>query len=45
MVALNNGKVIDIPLAEALAKPKRVNLNGDAVLTARNLGICFGDMR
>ncbi len=43
MVSLQNGHVTDIPLAEALATPKRVDLNGDAVRTARNLGICFGD--
>ena len=43
MVALHNAKVIDIPLNEALAIPKRVDLNGDDVLTARGLGISFGD--
>jgi len=43
MVALRDGKVIDIPLNDALAVPKRVDLNGDAVLTARGLGISFGD--
>ena len=43
MVALHDGKVVDIPLTEALAVPKRVDLNGDAILTARGLGISFGD--
>jgi 6-phosphofructokinase 1 len=43
MVALRSGQVIDIPLAEALAVPRRVNLNGDAVRTARGIGISFGD--
>jgi 6-phosphofructokinase 1 len=43
MVAYQNGEVVDLPLQEALAKPKRVDLNGDAVLTARGLGICLGD--
>ncbi|RLD04525.1 MAG: 6-phosphofructokinase [Chloroflexi bacterium] len=43
MVALQYGEVVDIPLEEALATPKRVNINGDAVRTARDLGICFGD--
>ena len=43
MVALRDAKVVDIPLAEALAIPKRVNVEGDAVLTARNTGISFGD--
>jgi phosphofructokinase-like protein len=43
MIALNNGNVIDIPLTEAIAIPKRVDVNGDAVLTARGVGISFGD--
>jgi ATP-dependent phosphofructokinase / diphosphate-dependent phosphofructokinase len=43
MVALRDGKVIDIPLSEALATPKRVDLNSDAMLTARAIGIYFGD--
>jgi 6-phosphofructokinase 1 len=43
MVALRDGKVIDIPLSEALAVPKRVDLNSDAVRTARGIGISFGD--
>jgi 6-phosphofructokinase 1 len=43
MVALRSAKIIDIPLAEALAVPKRVDVNGDAVLTARGIGISFGD--
>ena len=43
MVALQDGKVIDIPLKEALAAPKRVDLNGDAIQTARAIGISLGD--
>ncbi len=43
MVALRSGVVVDIPLEEAIAVPKRVDVNGDAVLTARNTGISFGD--
>ena len=43
MVALRNAEVIPIPLSEALAVPKRVDLNSDGVLTARGLGISFGD--
>lgn len=43
MVALRDAKVVDVPLAEVLAVPKRVNVNGDAVITARNMGISFGD--
>jgi len=43
MVALHAGKVVDVSLEEALAIPKRVDLNGDAVITARSMGIVFGD--
>jgi 6-phosphofructokinase 1 len=43
MVALRSGSVIDIPLGEAIAVPKRVDVHGDAVLTARHTGISFGD--
>ncbi|MBL8062038.1 MAG: ATP-dependent 6-phosphofructokinase [Anaerolineales bacterium] len=43
MVALQRGEITDIPIAEAIKVPKRVNVNGDAVITARNIGISFGD--
>jgi 6-phosphofructokinase 1 len=43
MVALQNGQVVDIALGEALAEPKRVDLQGDGIITARGLGICLGD--
>ena len=43
MVSLRNGKVTDVPLAEALKVPRRVDVNGDAVRTARGIGISFGD--
>ena len=43
MVALHNAQVVDVPLGEALAVPKRVNVNGDAIRTARGIGISFGD--
>ncbi len=43
MVALRDSRVVDIPLSEALAAPKRVDLNSDAVFTARGIGISFGD--
>ena len=45
MVSLQKGEVVDIGLEEALAAPKRVNINGDGVRTARDLGIYFGDER
>lgn len=43
MVALRDSRVIAIPLSEALAVPKRVDVAGDAVQTARGIGIAFGD--
>jgi 6-phosphofructokinase 1 len=43
MVALRCGEIIDISLVEATAEPKRVKLTDDAVITARNIGISFGD--
>lgn len=43
MVALRGTRVVDVSLAEALSEPKRVDLGGDAVRTARELGICLGD--
>lgn len=43
MVALRSGAVVDVPLEEVLAVPKRVDVDGDAVITARNMGISFGD--
>lgn len=43
MVALHQAKVIDVALEDALAVPKRVDVQGDAVITARGMGISFGD--
>ena len=43
MVALNPPKLEFVPLAEAVAHLKLVPLDGEAVLVARTLGICFGD--
>ena len=43
MVALHAGDIVDIPLMEALAIPRRVDVNGDEVITARGMGISFGD--
>ena len=43
MVALRSAQIIDISLEEAIAVPKRVEVDGDAVITARGLGISFGD--
>jgi 6-phosphofructokinase 1 len=43
MVALKNSRVEDLPLSEALEVPKRVDLGGDAIMTARGLRVSFGD--
>jgi len=43
MVALRCGEIVDVSLTEAIAIPKRVDLNGDAMVTARGMGIFFGN--
>jgi phosphofructokinase-like protein len=43
MVALRAGQITDISLAEATAHPKRIQPDDDAVVTARGMGISFGD--
>jgi 6-phosphofructokinase 1 len=43
MVALQSPDIGLVGLAEALKIHKRVRVDGDTVLTARDLGICFGD--
>jgi ATP-dependent phosphofructokinase / diphosphate-dependent phosphofructokinase len=43
MVSLQNGVIRDVTIKEAISRPKRVYLDGDAILTARNIGICLGD--
>ena len=43
MVALRAGAIVDVSLEEALSIPRRVDLNSDAVITARGMGISFGD--
>jgi 6-phosphofructokinase 1 len=43
MVSLQAGKIVDVSLEEAIAVPKRVDLNDDAIITARGMSISFGD--
>lgn len=43
MVSLNPPIVNYVPLAEATRRMKRVPLDDDAVLTAREIGVSFGD--
>ena len=43
MVALDPPDIRPVPLGKALEKIKYVPVEGDAVLTARDLGVSFGD--
>jgi len=43
MVSLQGTRIADVALSEALLQAKRVDLKGDALLTARALGVCLGD--
>jgi hypothetical protein len=43
MVSLQGGSIGDVALVDALAVPKRVDPNHDSVITARGMGISFGD--
>lgn len=41
MVALKSGRVVSVPLADAIANLKKVNPEGQLVRTARDIGISF----
>ncbi len=43
MVAVDPPRVKTVPLSEAIRRMKTVPLDGDAVATARELGICLGE--
>ncbi|MCA9514230.1 MAG: 6-phosphofructokinase [Myxococcales bacterium] len=43
MVALRGTSVVDVPLIDAIDKPKLVDPDGELVRTARSLGVYFGD--
>ncbi len=43
MVALKDSDMVAIPIAEAIARRKKVDLDSDKVTTARDIGICLGD--
>jgi 6-phosphofructokinase 1 len=42
MVGLHGQRIADVPIAEAIAVPKRVNPEGEPVRAARGVGISFG---
>ena len=43
MVALQPPTIVRVPIAEVVGKTKTVPLDSDTVLTAREIGVCFGD--
>ncbi len=43
MVALDSSRMTAVPIAEAIKNRKKVDLSSDKILTARDIGICFGD--
>lgn len=43
MVALQNDKVVPVPLSEVAGKLKTVPKDSDVIQAARNIGICLGD--
>jgi ATP-dependent phosphofructokinase / diphosphate-dependent phosphofructokinase len=43
MIGLDPPGIKTTPIAEAISKMKRVPLNCDTILTARSIGISFGD--
>ena len=43
MVAWVPPEMTAVPIADAIRKRKKVDLNSDKVLTARDIGICLGD--
>lgn len=45
MISLQGQEVRQVDLRDAVAHPKRVNLNGDAIRTARSLDICLGESK
>ncbi len=43
MVALQPPRIAPVPISEAIANPRRVPLDSDTIITARDLGVSFGD--
>ncbi len=43
MVALSTPDMVPVPLAEAIKARKKVPLDSDKLMTAKEIGICFGD--
>ena len=45
MVAIRGERIVAVPIAEAVSRPKYVDPDGEVVETARSVGISFGDGR
>ena len=45
MVALRSDSIVDVPIRDAVSRPKYVDPDGQMVSVARSLGISFGDGR
>jgi ATP-dependent phosphofructokinase / diphosphate-dependent phosphofructokinase len=45
MVALRGDEIVDVPIRDAVSRPKYVDPDGQMVSAARSLGISFGDGR
>ncbi|MEW6052408.1 MAG: ATP-dependent 6-phosphofructokinase [Nitrospirota bacterium] len=43
MAALRSTEIVSVPIEEAIGQMKSVPQDSDIILTARSLGICFGD--
>jgi 6-phosphofructokinase 1 len=43
MAALRSNEIIAVPIEEAIGKMKSISPDSDIIITARSLGICFGD--
>ena len=43
LVGLHGTEIVDIRLQDVLKRPKRVDLDGEVIRTARDLGICLGN--
>jgi len=45
MVALRGDEIVDVNISDAVSNPKYVDPTGEMVMTARSLGVSFGDGR
>jgi 6-phosphofructokinase 1 len=43
MVAVKGSQIVPVPIEDAVRSVRRVPPSGDRVMTARHLGVSFGD--